>query len=72
MVRTILLIVCTVIFTILGIVVGTIILINRPSDFHDPEGFTTAFMLIAPTFGGLVAGFFIGLIAGTLLEKTRP
>jgi hypothetical protein len=53
--KTIAIILSSIFFTILGIIAGVVIVLNRPADIHDPEGFITILMVMMPTACGLLA-----------------
>ena len=71
MFKTIAVIISAVIFTILGIIAGVIIVLNRPSEFQDREGIFTVLGVLLPTAGGLVAGLVVGMLAAAMGGPTR-
>ncbi|MGI8981822.1 MAG: hypothetical protein ACR2FY_21540 [Pirellulaceae bacterium] len=66
MFKTIAIITSSIIFTVLGIIAGLVIVLNRPSDSHDPEGWLTLLMVMLPTAGGLLAGIVVGVLAAVM------
>ena len=57
---------CSIVFAVLGLIAGLIMVLNRPENMHDPEGFITVMMVLGPTAGGTVAGVTVGLIASAV------
>ncbi len=66
MFKTIAIITSSIFFTILGIIAGLVIVLNRPADFRDSEGFITILMVMLPTAGGLLAGIVVGVLAAMM------
>ncbi len=66
MFKTIAIITSSIFFTILGIIAGLVIVLNRPADFQDREGFITILMVLLPTAGGLLAGIVVGVLAAVM------
>jgi len=64
--KTIVIVVATVVFTILGMLTGLVIVLNLPRELHDPEGIIRIMSVLAPTAGGLIAGVIVGVIAVSL------
>ena len=66
MFKTIAIIISSIIFTILGMITGLVIVLNRTADFQDREGFITVLMVLLPTAGGLLAGIVVGMLAAVI------
>jgi hypothetical protein len=62
MLRLAVIVVCPIVFTILGLAAGLAIVTNLPDNFHDSEGVATTLMVMCPTVGGFVAGLVVGLL----------
>ena len=71
-IRTVAIILSAVIFTIMGMLAGLMIVVNRPRNFSDPEGLITMAMVIVPTAGGLIAGVIVGIIAARMSDRGPP
>ena len=63
---------CAIVFTVLGLIAGLIIVVNRPIDMHDPEGMITVMMVLGPTAGGVISGVVVGLIAAGISGRHPP
>ena len=72
MFKTIAVIVSTFLFTILGIVAASVLVLNRPVDMNDRDGIWTSLMVLLPTAGGLVAGLVVGVIAASFAPSMPP
>jgi hypothetical protein len=64
--KSIVILASTALFTVLGIIAGTVVVLNLPKDLHDPEGFMRPMSVLCPAAGGLVAGVVVGIIAVVL------
>ena len=63
---------CAIVFTVVGLLAGLILVLNRPQNIHDPEGFLTIMMVLGPTAGGVVAGIVVGLLAASVSGRQPP
>ena len=70
MFKTIAVIGSAFLFTVLGIVAAGVLVMNRPADMRDNEGIWTAFMVLLPTAGGLVAGVVVGILAASFAPSS--
>ena len=71
MFKTIAVIASAAIFTIFGIVVGLIIVLNRPVVSTDGAAIATAWIVVLPTLGGSAVGLYVGLLATDQIGRDK-